>query len=118
MQIFNGIISDRGSRYSVSGGACSSPDEARVLIKNLCRKKKFAKATHNTWAFVQESGPIKSDDGEAGAIADNSHVDAVLVYIAGDLDHTSLREIGYVPLIHNIEEAAIRAPCFQPLNDI
>ena len=67
MQIFNGIISDRGSRYSVSGGACSSPDEARVLIKNLCRKKKFAKATHNTWAFVQESGPIKSDDGEAGA---------------------------------------------------
>jgi putative IMPACT (imprinted ancient) family translation regulator len=67
MQIFDGIISDRGSKYSVSGGTCNSPDEAKAIIKNLCRKKKFAKATHNTWAFVQESGPVKNDDGEAGA---------------------------------------------------
>lgn len=67
MQIFDRIISDRGSKYAVSGGPCRSPDEARIFIKNLCRKKKFAKATHNTWAFLQDSGPVKNDDGEAGA---------------------------------------------------
>ncbi len=66
-QIFDGIISDRGSKYSVSGGPCSSPEEARIFVKTLCRKKKFAKATHNTWAFVGSSGPIKNDDGESGA---------------------------------------------------
>jgi putative IMPACT (imprinted ancient) family translation regulator len=67
MQIFDRIISDRGSKYSVSGGACSSPEEAKLFVKTLCRKKKFAKATHNTWAFVGSSGPVKNDDGEAGA---------------------------------------------------
>jgi len=67
MQIFDRIISDRGSKYAVSGDACNSPDEARAFIKNLCRKKKFAKATHNTWALLQDSGPVKNDDGEAGA---------------------------------------------------
>jgi putative IMPACT (imprinted ancient) family translation regulator len=67
MQIFDGIISDRGSRYSVSGGACASPDEAKAFVKELCRKKKFARATHNSWAFLQDAGPVKNDDGEAGA---------------------------------------------------
>ena len=67
MEVFDGIISDRGSRYAVSGGACSSPDEARKFLKTLCRKKKFARATHNTWAFLDDAGPVKNDDGEAGA---------------------------------------------------
>ena len=67
MQTFDGILSDRGSKYAVSGGACSSPEEARIFVKALCRKKKFSKATHNTWAFVGSSGPVKNDDGEAGA---------------------------------------------------
>jgi len=67
MQIFDKIISDRGSKYSVSGGPCASQDEARAFVKELCRKKKFAKATHNTWAFLLESTPTKNDDGEAGA---------------------------------------------------
>ena len=67
MLIFEGIISDRGSRYAVSGGACSSTIEAKAFIKALCKKKKFAKATHNTWAFLQETGPSKNDDGESGA---------------------------------------------------
>jgi hypothetical protein len=49
MQIFDGIISDRGSKYAVSGGACRSTHEAKAFIKELCRKKKFAKATHNSW---------------------------------------------------------------------
>jgi putative IMPACT (imprinted ancient) family translation regulator len=67
MQIFDGIISDRGSKYAVSGGPCSSPEEARGFIKELCRKKKFAKATHHSWALLGDAGPIKNDDGEAGA---------------------------------------------------
>jgi putative IMPACT (imprinted ancient) family translation regulator len=67
MQIFDGIISDRGSKYAVSGGECRSSDEARAFIESLCRKKKFARATHNTWAFVKDSGPVKNDDGESGA---------------------------------------------------
>ncbi|MFC3053758.1 YigZ family protein [Kordiimonas pumila] len=67
MKIFDGIISDRGSKYAVSGGPCSSADEAKALIKNLCKQKKFAKATHNSWAFVGREGPVKNDDGESGA---------------------------------------------------
>ena len=67
MQIFNGIISDRGSKYAVSGGPCNSPEEAKAFIKTLCRKKKFAKATHNTWAFLHDGSPVKNDDGESGA---------------------------------------------------
>ena len=67
MQIFHGIISDRGSKYSVSGGNCHGVDEAKAFIKELCRNKKFQKATHNTWAFVQGNEQYKNDDGEAGA---------------------------------------------------
>lgn len=36
-------------------------------MKLLCRKKKFARATHNTWAVLFASGPAKNDDGETGA---------------------------------------------------
>lgn len=67
MQIFHGIISDRGSKYSVSGGGCCTPDEAKAFVKELRRNKKFAKATHNTWAFLKGSVPVKNDDGESGA---------------------------------------------------
>ena len=67
MQTYDGIISDRGSKYAVSGGECHSPEEARAFIKSLCRKKKFAKATHTTWAFLQDAAPVKNDDGESGA---------------------------------------------------
>ncbi|WP_417262663.1 YigZ family protein [Celeribacter sp.] len=68
MQIHDGIISDRGSKYAVSGGACGSEEEAKAFLKELCRKKKFAKATHNTWGVVLPDGtPLKNDDGESGA---------------------------------------------------
>jgi len=67
MQVFDGIISDRGSKYAVSGGVCGSPQEAKAFIKELRRKKKFAKATHNSWAFLQDAAAVKNDDGEAGA---------------------------------------------------
>jgi putative IMPACT (imprinted ancient) family translation regulator len=67
MQVFEGIISDRGSKYAVSGGPCRSGEEARTFIKALTRRKKFARATHNTWAVLTDAGPLRNDDGEAGA---------------------------------------------------
>lgn len=67
MEIFDGILSDRGSKYAVSGGPARNRDEAAALLKQLCRKKKFAKATHNSWAVLLPDGPLKNDDGESGA---------------------------------------------------
>ena len=68
MRIIENALSDRGSKYAVSGGAVGSADEAKAFVKALCRKKKFAKATHNTWAVILPDGtPVKNDDGEAGA---------------------------------------------------
>ncbi|MFT4916091.1 MAG: putative IMPACT (imprinted ancient) family translation regulator [Yoonia sp.] len=52
----------------MSGGPVASGDAAKAFVKTLCRKKKFAKATHNTWAVILPDGtPIKNDDGESGA---------------------------------------------------
>lgn len=68
MIILQDIIRDRGSRYAVSGGVCTSSAEAGAFVKDLKRNKKFAKATHNTWACLSGSeGPLKHDDGESGA---------------------------------------------------
>ena len=67
MVTLDNILSDRGSKYAVTGGPCRSEDEAKALIKELCRKKKFAKATHNTWGLLTADAPVKNDDGESGA---------------------------------------------------
>lgn len=67
MKVLENIISDRGSKYAVSGGPCANEAEAKAFIKQLCRKKKFAKATHNTWGFISDDGQHKNDDGESGA---------------------------------------------------
>ena len=68
MEVFDQILSDRGSKYAVSGCVCSSKAEALASLKQLKRTKKFAKATHNSWAVIlTDDGPIKHDDGEAGA---------------------------------------------------
>lgn len=67
MQVFENIISDRGSKYAVSGGRCQSAQDANDFIKDLTRRKKFAKATHNSWAVLLKEGPLKNDDGESGA---------------------------------------------------
>lgn len=67
MQVFEGIFSDRGSRYAVSGTEVSSRDEVRAALARLKRRKKFARATHNSWAALLPEGPAKGDDGEAGA---------------------------------------------------
>ena len=45
-----------------------SRDDAKQFIKKLTSKKKYAKATHNTWALLLSDGEqIKNDDGESGA---------------------------------------------------
>ena len=68
MLILENILTDRGSKYAVSGGACTSEAGAKAFIIALKRKKKFAKATHNTWAVILPNGEqVKSDDGESGA---------------------------------------------------
>jgi putative IMPACT (imprinted ancient) family translation regulator len=67
LQLTN-VVTDRGSKYAVSGGKVTSRKEADAFLKELKRNKKFAKATHNTWAVWMDDGtPLKSDDGESGA---------------------------------------------------
>ncbi len=68
MKIIAHALTDRGSKYAVSGGKVGDMEEAKAFVKALCRNKKFAKATHNTWAVILPDGtPVKNDDGEAGA---------------------------------------------------
>ncbi|MBK0326490.1 YigZ family protein [Rhodobacteraceae bacterium F11138] len=67
MQVFDAILTDRGSKYAVSGGPVKSRAEAVAFVKTLCKERKFAKATHNSWGVVLNEGPVKNDDGEAGA---------------------------------------------------
>lgn len=68
MKKIENVLSDKGSKYAVSGGKVASKNEAKEFIKTLKRTKKFAKATHNTWAVLLADGTgIKNDDGESGA---------------------------------------------------
>ena len=68
MKIIENALTDRGSKYAVSGGPVATLEEAKAFVKTLCRNKKFAKATHNTWAVILPDGtPVKNDDGEYGA---------------------------------------------------
>lgn len=69
--LFEKIISDRGSKYSVSGGKVKNREDIKNFIKKLKTNKKYAKATHNSWATrISHEGRIfevKNDDGETGA---------------------------------------------------
>jgi len=67
MQVFENIFTDRGSRYAVSGGPVENREAVRDFLKSLARRKKFARATHHSWAVLLPEGPAKGDDGEAGA---------------------------------------------------
>lgn len=67
LRVFDKIISDRGSRYAVSGGPARNRAEAEALLTELKRNKRFAKATHNTWAAILSGEGVKDDDGESGA---------------------------------------------------
>lgn len=65
------IIEDRGSRYSVSYARVQGREDIKLFLKRLKKNKKYAKATHNSWATrISREGAIyetKSDDGEVGA---------------------------------------------------
>ncbi|MCU0815950.1 MAG: YigZ family protein [Cypionkella sp.] len=69
IQLLN-IVSDRGSRYAATCGAVGSRADCDAFLKDLKRNKKFAKATHNTWAALLPDGTVlRNDDGESGAAA-------------------------------------------------
>ena len=68
MNIYKNILRDRGSKYAVAGAAITSRDAAMDILKTLKKDKKFAKASHNSWAVIlSDGGPLKNDDGESGA---------------------------------------------------
>ncbi len=68
MRQIRNVLTDRGSKYAVSGGPVTDRKSADAFLKQLKRDKKFAKATHNTWAAILSDGtPLKGDDGESGA---------------------------------------------------
>ena len=48
-------------------GPCPRLMRRGLLSNGSAGKKKFAKATHNTWAVLLPEGPLKNDDGESGA---------------------------------------------------
>lgn len=62
------ILTDKGSKYAVSGCAVRDRAAIAVALKVLKQERAYAKATHNTWAAdLSVGGPIKGDDGESGA---------------------------------------------------
>jgi len=61
------VLRDRGSRYAVSGGDVAGRAGVDAFLAQLTRSKKFAKATHHSWAAVLDGMPVRADDGEAGA---------------------------------------------------
>ena len=67
MHQMTGVLTDKGSKYAVSSGVVKTRAEVDSFLKQLRRNKKYAKATHNTWAVLLDDGPLKNDDGESGA---------------------------------------------------
>lgn len=69
--LYDRIIEDRGSVYSVSVGRVQGREDIKLFLKRLKQDKKYAKATHNTFAArISHEGAMhetKSDDGEVGA---------------------------------------------------
>ncbi len=61
------VLTDRGSKYAVTGGPVTSRAEVDAVLAELKSDRRYAKATHNTWAAMLPSGGLKADDGEAGA---------------------------------------------------
>ena len=56
------------ANLAVSRGAVSDRAGVDLFLADLRRVKKYAKATHHSWAVVlSDGGAVKGDDGEAGA---------------------------------------------------
>lgn len=71
MRILDTGINDHGSKYAVSGGPARDKAAIQAFLTELKRQKKFARATHNSWAAILTADgapvPLKGDDGESGA---------------------------------------------------
>lgn len=69
--VLRDVLRDRGSRYAVAGAGAASRAAAEAAVAELKRDRRFAKASHNSWAVILDTAgqriPLKSDDGEAGA---------------------------------------------------
>ncbi len=61
------ILSDRGSRYAVSGAQVRDRAAIDAALRALKGDKAYARATHNSWAANLRNGALKGDDGESGA---------------------------------------------------
>lgn len=62
------VLTDRGSRYAVTGGPVTGRKGVDGFLADLKREKRYARATHNSWAAIlSDEGACKGDDGEAGA---------------------------------------------------
>jgi len=62
------ILTDRGSRYAVTGARVTSRAEIDAVLAELKTDRAYAKATHNTWAATLPTGALKADDGESGTV--------------------------------------------------
>jgi putative IMPACT (imprinted ancient) family translation regulator len=68
MIVLEDVVRDRGSRYAASVGPVLGRTGVDAFLAALRSRRKFAKATHHSWAVVlSDGGPLKADDGEAGA---------------------------------------------------
>lgn len=68
MIVLEDILRDRGSRYAAAFGPVTSRAGIDAFLTTLRSRRKFAKATHHSWAAVlSDGGALKNDDGEAGA---------------------------------------------------
>ena len=69
--LYEQIIEDRGSRYSVSIGRVSGREDIKTFLTTLKKPKEYKKATHHSYAArIMHEGAVfetKSDDGEMGA---------------------------------------------------
>lgn len=68
MIILEDFLRDRGSRYAVAAGTVHTKADIDAFLAALRQRRKFDKATHHSWAaLLAAGGPLKNDDGEAGA---------------------------------------------------
>lgn len=68
MLVLEDILRDRGSRYAAATGLVKSRADIDAFLASLRKRRKFSRASHHSWAAVLgDGGPLKNDDGEAGA---------------------------------------------------
>ena len=68
MIVLEDVLRDRGSRYAASVGPVQDRAGIDAFLATVRSRRKFARATHHSWAVcLTTGGPLKNDDGEAGA---------------------------------------------------